>query len=418
MIGFKKVPTKLVIGIFFLLIALVLLLYLDLTSKQPPAEEEIAYSEAIEGAPLEVISQQTYEVKDGEILSIIFEKFKVPLNTQYKIYSLKEANLVTNIRPGNRIIFTYLGNELTNIAIVKDKLSSIEISIGQKIILNKVTNNIETISSYAGGTISSSFYEDASASGMPDSVIMDLAYIFGWDIDFVFDIRKGDTFSVIYETPYSKGEMVENGDILIAEFTNQNKTYVANRFIDQGGKKGYFDNNGENLQKAFLRAPLEFSYISSHFNPNRMHPVLHTIRAHNGVDYAAPRGSPVRATGSGSVEFVGVRNGCGKEIVLKHTNDYSTRYCHLNKFESKVKKGRKIQQGQVIGYVGSTGLATGPHLHYEFKIGNKHTDPVKIKLPSAEPLSSKLKMDFDILFKKNKLMLDDMRKFSSKNENG
>ncbi|MDA9212085.1 peptidoglycan DD-metalloendopeptidase family protein [Gammaproteobacteria bacterium] len=418
MIGFKKVPTKLVIGIFFLLIALVLLLYLDLTSEQPPAEEEIAYSEAIEGAPLEVISQQTYEVKDGEILSIIFEKFKVPLNTQYKIYSLKEANLVTNIRPGNRIIFTYLGNELTNISIVKDKLSSIEISIGQKIILNKVTNNIETISSYAGGTISSSFYEDASASGMPDSVIMDLAYIFGWDIDFVFDIRKGDTFSVIYETPYSKGEMVENGDILIAEFTNQNKTYVANRFIDQEGKKGYFDNNGENLQKAFLRAPLEFSYISSHFNPNRMHPVLHTIRAHNGVDYAAPRGSPVRATGSGSVEFVGVRNGCGKEIVLKHTNDYSTRYCHLNKFESKVKKGRKIQQGQVIGYVGSTGLATGPHLHYEFKIGNKHTDPVKIKLPSAEPLSSKLKMDFDILFKKNKLMLDDMRKFSSKNENG
>lgn len=418
MIGFKKVPTKLVIGIFFLLIALVLLLYLDLTSEQPPAEEEIAYSEAIEGAPLEVVSQQTYEVKDGEILSIIFEKFKVPLNTQYKIYSLKEANLVTNIRPGNRIIFTYLGNELTNIAIVKDKLSSIEISIGQKIILNKVTNNIETISSFAGGTISSSFYEDASASGMPDSVIMDLAYIFGWDIDFVFDIRKGDTFSVIYETPYSKGEMVENGDILIAEFTNQNKTYVANRFIDQEGKKGYFDNNGENLQKAFLRAPLEFSYISSHFNPNRMHPVLHTIRAHNGVDYAAPRGSPVRATGSGSVEFVGVRNGCGKEIVLKHTNDYSTRYCHLNQFESKVKKGRKIQQGQVIGYVGSTGLATGPHLHYEFKIGNKHTDPVKIKLPSAEPLSSKLKMDFDILFKKNKLMLDDMRKFSSKNENG
>ena len=120
----------------------------------------------------------------------------------------------------------------------------------------------------------------------------------------------------------------------------------------------------------------------------------------------------------GVLNFVGVRNGCGKEIVLKHTNDYSTRYCHLNKFESKVKKGRKIQQGQVIGYVGSTGLATGPHLHYEFKIGNKHTDPVKIKLPSAEPLSSKLKMDFDILFKKNKLMLDDMRKFSSKNENG
>jgi murein DD-endopeptidase MepM/ murein hydrolase activator NlpD len=250
---------------------------------------------------------------------------------------------------------------------------------------------------------------------MPDSVVMDLAYIFGWDIDFVFDIREGDTFSVIYETPYSKGEKIKNGDILIAEFTNQDKTYVANRFIDQDGKKGYFDNNGENMQKAFLRAPLEFSYISSHFNPNRMHPVLHTIRAHNGVDYAAPTGSPVRATGSGSVEFVGVRNGCGNEIVLKHTNDYSTRYCHLSKFENKVKKGKKVIQGQIIGYVGSTGLATGPHLHYEFKIGNKHTDPVKIKLPSAEPLSNKLKQDFDILFEKNKLMLDDMSKFTNQN---
>ena len=415
MIGFKKVPTKLVIGIFFFLIALIFLLYLDLNSGQPPAEEEIIYSENIEDVPLEVASQQTYEVKDGEILSIIFEKFKVPLNTQYKIYSLEDANLVTNIRPGNKIIFSYFGEKLTNIGIVKDKLSSIEISIGKKIELRKIKNAVETISSYAGGTISSSFYEDALASGMPDSVIMDLAYIFGWDIDFVFDIREGDTFSVIYETPYSKGEKIKNGDILIAEFTNQDKTYVANRFIDQDNKKGYFDENGENMQKAFLRAPLEFSYISSHFNPNRMHPVLHTIRAHNGVDYAAPTGSPVRATGSGSVEFAGVRNGCGKEIVLKHTNDYSTRYCHLSKFESKVKKGKKVMQGQVIGYVGSTGLATGPHLHYEFKIGNRHTDPVKIKLPSAEPLSSKLKLDFDILFKKNKLMLDDMSKFTNQN---
>ena len=415
MIGFKKVPTKLVIGIFFFLIALIFLLYLDLNSGQPPAEEEIIYSENIEDVPLEVASQQTYEVKDGEILSIIFEKFKVPLNTQYKIYSLEDANLVTNIRPGNKIIFSYFGEKLTNIGIVKDKLSSIEISIGKKIELRKIKNAVETISSYAGGAISSSFYEDALASGMPDSVIMDLAYIFGWDIDFVFDIREGDTFSVIYETPYSKGEKIKNGDILIAEFTNQDKTYVANRFIDQDNKKGYFDGNGENMQKAFLRAPLEFSYISSHFNPNRMHPVLHTIRAHNGVDYAAPTGSPVRATGSGSVEFAGVRNGCGKEIVLKHTNDYSTRYCHLSKFESKVKKGKKVMQGQVIGYVGSTGLATGPHLHYEFKIGNRHTDPVKIKLPSAEPLSSKLKLDFDILFKKNKLMLDDMSKFVNQN---
>jgi murein DD-endopeptidase MepM/ murein hydrolase activator NlpD len=167
------------------------------------------------------------------------------------------------------------------------------------------------------------------------------------------------------------------------------------------------------MQKAFLRAPLEFSYISSHFNPNRMHPVLHTIRAHNGVDYAAPRGSPVRATGSGVVEFVGVKNGCGKEIVLRHTNDYSTRYCHLSGYAKTIKRGKKVSQGDVIGFVGSTGLATGPHLHYEFKIGNKRTDPVKVKLPSAEPIPASLKEDFDILFDQNNLMLKEMEKFTN-----
>ena len=246
---------------------------------------------------------------------------------------------------------------------------------------------------------------------MPDSIIMDFAYIFGWDIDFVFDIRGGDNFAVIYETPYSMGEPIQSGDILMAKFTNQGKEYVANRFIKENGDKGYFDAEGNNMQKAFLRAPLEFSYISSHFNPNRKHPVLHTIRAHNGVDYAAPRGSPVRATGSGVVEFVGVKNGCGKEIVLRHTNDYSTRYCHLNDYAKTVKKGKKVSQGDVIGFVGSTGLATGPHLHYEFKIGNKRTDPVKVKLPSAEPIPVSLKEDFDILFDQNNLMLKDMERF-------
>jgi murein DD-endopeptidase MepM/ murein hydrolase activator NlpD len=248
---------------------------------------------------------------------------------------------------------------------------------------------------------------------MPDSIIMDFAYIFGWDIDFVFDIRDGDIFAVIYETPYSMGEPIQSGDILMAKFTNQGKEYVANRYIKENGDKGYFDAEGNNMQKAFLRAPLEFSYISSHFNPNRMHPVLHTIRAHNGVDYAAPRGSPVRATGSGVVEFVGVKNGCGKEIVLRHTNDYSTRYCHLNGYAKTIKRGKKVSQGDVIGFVGSTGLATGPHLHYEFKIGNRRTDPVKVKLPSAEPIPESLKEDFDILFDQNNLMLKDMEKFTN-----
>ena len=161
------------------------------------------------------------------------------------------------------------------------------------------------------------------------------------------------------------------------------------------------------MQKAFLRAPLEFSYISSHFNPNRMHPILHTIRAHNGVDYAAKRGSPVRSTGDGTILFIGRKSGCGNEILIKHSNDYSTRYCHLEGFAKNLNNGKKVKQGQTIGYVGSTGLATGPHLHYEFKIGEKHTDPVKVNLPSAEGIKQNYKESFNRLIEKNKSMLEE-----------
>ena len=309
MIGFKKVPTKLVLFVFISTVVLILLLYLDLSTDQPPPEEEVLFTEEVKASPEAVQTQKTHTVKDGEILSIILEDFDISLNTQYKIYSLKNSSLVTDIRPGNKIVFSYLGSELESIEIEKDKLNSVFVSIEDSVTIKKLRKEAELIQSYAGGTISKSFYEDAIAAGMPDSIIMDFAYIFGWDIDFVFDIRDSDNFAVIYETPYSMGEPIQSGDILMAKFINQGKEYVANRYINENGDKGYFDAEGNNMQKAFLRAPLEFSYISSHFNPNRMHPVLHTIRAHNGVDYAAPRGSPVRATGSGVVEFVGVKNG-------------------------------------------------------------------------------------------------------------
>jgi murein DD-endopeptidase MepM/ murein hydrolase activator NlpD len=301
--------------------------------------------------------------------------------------------------------FSYLGENITSIEIFKDNLNSLLIDISNEIKIKKVKKDVELIQSYKSGVIQSSFYEAALMADIPDSIIMDFAYIFGWDIDFVFDIREGDSFYVVYETPYSDGAAVKNGDIILAKFINNGKTYSANRFFVNEKKKEFFDNEGNNLQKAFLRAPLDFAYISSHFNPNRMHPVLHKIRAHNGVDYAASSGSPVRTTGNGTVYFAGRRNGCGNEIVIKHSNDYSTRYCHLSKFKENLKKGKKVIQGETIGYVGSTGLATGPHLHYEFKIGNKHVDPVKLELPSAEPISKKFKSDFDTLLNDNKLML-------------
>ena len=417
MIGFKKVPVKSVLIAFLLSIFLIMLLYADFITDDSLPEERIEITESFNEEISEVLSYRIHEVMDGENLSIIFEEFKVPLNTAYRIFRLDKNNLLSKIKPGDEMKFTYLGENITGIEIIKDSINSILIEITDKISIKKISKDVELIQSFKSGVIKTSFYEAALEAEIPDSIIMDFAYIFGWDVDFIFDIREGDSFNVIYETPYSEGEKVKNGDIILAKFVNRGKIYSANRFFLNENDKEFFDDNGNNLQKAFLRAPLDFAYISSHFNPNRMHPVLHTIRAHNGVDYAAKTGSPIRTTGNGTVHYAGRRNGCGNEIVIKHSNNYSTRYCHLNKFKSGIKKGTKVIQGETIGFVGSTGLATGPHLHYEFKIGNKHVDPVKLQLPSAEPISQNLRPDFNKILKDNKLLLSKLESlYPNKNE--
>lgn len=417
MIGFKKVPKRAILLSFVLSVLLILLLYVDIETYESLPVEEIEFSEQFSKPLEQTNTYKIHEVEDGENLSIIFENFSVPLNTAYKIFRLDSKNIIANIKPGEKMLFEYSGEELTRIEIMKDQINSISISLTPEIVFKNISKSIELIESYNSGIIQSSFYEAALDANIPESVIMDFAYIFGWDVDFVFDIREGDEFHVIYETPYSDGEKVKNGDIVIAKFINNGNTYFANRFFTEASKKQYFDENGNNMQKAFLRAPLDFAYISSHFNPNRMHPVLHTIRAHNGVDYAAKRGSPVRTTGDGIVSFSGQRNGCGNEIVINHTNEYSTRYCHLEKFSKGIRKGKKVSQGDTIGFVGSSGLATGPHLHYEFKIGEKRIDPIKVKLPSAEPVPKNLRVSFDTLLKNNKLSMEEFNKLSpSSNE--
>ena len=406
MIGFKKIPKKLIFIVFTISVILIFLIYIDDSSHKPLPSKIIKETESTKYEIDIIKSSAFYEVADGENISIIFEKFKVPLNTAYKIFRLDKKGQLTNIKPGDEMVFNYLGDDLISIKINKTNTSSLLIKIDENISISEIVENIEYFKSYKKGTIENSFYETAQNSGIPDSIIMDLAYIYGWDIDFVFDIRDNDEFFVIYETGFSNGERIDTGDIIAAKFVNKGKVYFANRFV-QDSKKQYFDNDGNNMQKAFLRAPLEFSYISSHFNPNRMHPILHTIRAHNGVDYAAKRGSPVRSTGDGTILFIGRKSGCGNEILIKHSNDYSTRYCHLEGFAKNLNNGKKVKQGQTIGYVGSTGLATGPHLHYEFKIGEKHTDPVKVNLPSAEGIKQNYKESFNRLIEKNKSMLEE-----------
>ena len=334
----------------------------------------------------EIQTKKIHIVKKGENLSLIFEKYKVSLNDTYKIFRKDKSGEVKNILPNDRLEFLSVDDELKEIIIYKGPLLSFRINLLPSIKIQKIKKVPELINSFRTGVIDSSFYLAGLESNIPESVIMDLAYIFRWDIDFIFDIRAGDKFKLLYETPFVEGQKIQNGSILFAEFYNQNKRYTAIRYEGKKGKWKYFDENGNSLEKAFLRAPLDFSYVSSHFNPNRRHPILNTIRAHNGVDYAAKRGTPIRATGEGVIQFIGWKSGYGRTIIIRHGGEITTLYAHLENYHSTITKGMKILQGETIGYVGDSGLATAPHLHYEFRIGEKRTDPLKVALPAASPL--------------------------------
>ena len=406
MIGFKRISFKYVLLVFIFFIGFILLVNLDIQNNPELPIEDIFESEEVVAATPLSKSYDFYTVKDGENLSIIFEEFKVPLNTAYKIFRKDKAGSLRDIRPGNKMKFTYLNDEITKIEIIKDNISSLVIDISEEILIEQITKEPEVVISFKSGVISSSFYEAGVKADIPDSVIMDLAYLFGWDIDFVFDIRKGDAFRLIYETVYAEGEIAKNGDIVFAEFINQGETYTAYRFINPSTGKEYYDQSGNNIKKAFLKAPLDFAYISSHFNPNRMHPILHKIKAHNGVDYAAIRNTPIRASGDGVIKFIGTKSGYGRTIQIKHGGNISTLYAHMEGFNKKLRVGSKVSQGQTIGYVGDSGAATGTHLHYEFKVGSKRTDPVKVKLPSAQPVPSDQKEDFFALLAENNKLLE------------
>jgi murein DD-endopeptidase MepM/ murein hydrolase activator NlpD len=234
-----------------------------------------------------------------------------------------------------------------------------------------------------------SLFGASDAAGIPDSVATQLADIFGGDIDFHRDLRKGDRFAVIYESINYLGRPVRSGRILAAEFVNNGKSYRAAWFADPAGgdnSSGYYTADGKNIRKAFLRSPLEFSRITSGFSSARFHPVLQKWRAHKGTDYGAPVGTRVKATGNGTVEYVGVQGGYGKVVVLRHQSRFTTLYGHLSGFAPGLRKGSRVSQGDVIGFVGATGLASGPHLHYEFRVNDVHQNPLAMALPSAPPL--------------------------------
>lgn len=259
---------------------------------------------------------------------------------------------------------------------------------GNDFVANEQSMQFDTQTVIKSGEIRSSLYGATDAAGIPDAIATQLAEIFSSEIDFHRDLRKGDRFSLVYEMLNYRGQLVRSGRILSAEFTNNQKTYHAYWFQSEGGKGAYYTADGKSLRTAFLRSPLEFSRVTSGFSTARFHPVLQRWRAHKGVDYGAPTGTRVRAVSDGTVEFLGRQGGYGNLIVIKHQGSYSTAYGHLNGFAAGLRRGARVSQGDTIGYVGQTGLASGPHLHYEFRVNSQQVNPLTIALPTAIPLGT------------------------------
>jgi murein DD-endopeptidase MepM/ murein hydrolase activator NlpD len=249
------------------------------------------------------------------------------------------------------------------------------------------------------GEIRSSLYGATDAARLTDGVADQIADIFSTDIDFHKDLRRGDKFTVVYEMFYDAGEPVKSGKVLAAEFINAGKSYQAVWFQHADGQGAYYTPEGKNIKKSFLRSPLEFSRVTSGFTTGRFHPILQRWRAHTGVDYGAATGTGVKATADGVVDFAGVKGGYGNVVILRHQQKYTTLYGHLSRFGHGIRTGSKISQGDVIGYVGSTGLATGPHLHYEFRINDIHMDPLTVAMPDAPPITADRRAAFDAVAK-------------------
>ena len=392
----KNIPMKHVLAMilgFILLASISILGSKDFTEEDKTSElrKPLKLSSLSEDYQIEIpFIEKEVVIKRNDSLFTILDNLGVVKENIIKLINSKKSDLLSKIEVGDKIK-AYINEygELEKLIYVDNIKSGIKAErVNNSYVISKYESKIEKVKVFKHVVIKDSMYMSGLRENVPDSVLMDLAYINGWDIDFTHDIRPGDSFSIVYEEVIIDGEKVIDGDILISEFNNRNKKFIAVRYDLDKQNSEYFNLEGENVKKAFLRSPVKLSYISSKYNLKRRHPVLHTIRAHRGVDYAANKGSPIRATGDGTVLFAEYNGGCGNEIKIKHSEDYVTRYCHLDRFSARTKVGRKIKQGQTIGYVGSTGLATGPHLHYEFHVNGKHTDPLKVKFPNASPIRS------------------------------
>ena len=334
-------------------------------------------------------AMERVSVRDGDSLYLIFNRKGLSqTDLHHLLASGEHGKKLKRLRPGQS--FAYLRGQDGRIARFHhevDELTTVEFTrSGDGFASRVVTREYDRKVAVKNGVIESSLF--AAARGAPEQVVHQFVDVLEWDIDFARDLRKGDSFSLLYEELHVEGRRVGAGDVLALEFRSRRagEPIRAFRYTDSNGDTDYFTPDGRSLRRAFMRNPLRFTRISSRFSKSRLHPVLRVRRPHRGVDYAAPRGTPVRATGNGRVSFAGRKGGYGKTVLITHGNAHTTLYAHLSRYAKGVRRGTRVQQGQVIGYVGSTGVSTGPHLHYEFRVNGVHRDPLTVKLPRAAPL--------------------------------
>ncbi len=339
--------------------------------------------------PTRVDNWVEYPVKIGDNLTTLFKRAGLGPREVYRIsQAVSGSEALKRLRPGQSLAFLIEDGLLRKLRHVQDQLNTTLIELtdtGYQV--QQLERTPEARTAYAEGNINRSLFMDAAEAGLSNKTIMQLAEIFGWDIDFALDIRDGDHFRVLYEQDYLDDKPLDQSRILAAEFINQGKAFAAIRFTDSEGNSQYFAPDGRSMRKAFLRSPVDFSRISSRFKPERYHPVLGKKRPHRGVDYAAATGTPIKAAGDGKIIWRGTKGGYGRTIILQHGGNITTLYAHMSRYQKGLSNGSRVKQGQVIGYVGASGLATGPHLHYEFRTNGVHRNPLTVALPAAKPIA-------------------------------
>ena len=335
----------------------------------------------------------SHQIKAGESISSIFSALDVSRTDLHKIiHANKLGEQFASIAPGKTLQLSIdASGQLQQLTYHKNAIDTLKAElIHNKFNVELVSKPIETRIASTQAIINASLFLDGQAAGLSDKLIMQLADIFAWDIDFALSLRKGDMFTVVYEKIFVGNKEIDSGNILSAEFINRGHTYTAVRFEDKDGTADYFTPEGKSMRKAFLRTPVDFARISSRFNLKRKHPVLNRIRAHKGVDYAARSGTPIKTTGDGKIIYRGRKGGYGRVVIVQHGQKYSSLYAHMSRYKKGQKVGSHVKQGQIIGYVGKSGLATGAHLHYEFRINGVHRNPLTVKLPAAKPIKKSL----------------------------